>query len=312
MSDKVENFPKIQVIMSTYNGEEYIAEQIKSIFNQKDCDIKLLVRDDGSTDSTVSIIENMKKKYPIKVINGKNLKPAKSFLKALRLSDTDVDYYAFSDQDDVWKDEKISRAINKIKHEENNNMILYTGNLCAVDKKLNVLKQQLLPESIDFDYKILISHSSKLFGCTMVFNKNLRNYICNNSSSDAIMHDLWLGILASLKGKIIYDSLPFIYYRQHDDNQVGSQLTFKEKMQNRVSFLKGNNKGNIARQAKEIYEIIKKDDEIPEDIKEYTKMVADYNISIKNKLKYLKEVKKSDLSLKQWVFHVILILQGNL
>ena len=83
-------------------------------------------------------------------------------------------------------------------------------------------------------------------------------------------------------------------------------------MQNRVSFLKGNNKGNIARQAKEIYEIIKKDDEIPEDIKEYTKMVADYNISIKNKLKYLKEVKKSDLSLKQWVFHVILILQGNL
>lgn len=303
---------KVQVIMSTYNGEKYLKEQIKSIFVQQECKISLLIRDDGSTDGTIKIINELSKEYNINLIQGDNLKPAKSFLTALQASDTNQEFYAFADQDDVWKSDKLINAINKISTENKKIPILYTGNLCPVDKDLNILNNSLLPESIITDYKIIIARSSQLFGCTMVFNKSLRDYVCEHEFNKPIMHDLWIGLLASLKGKIIYDSVPYIYYRQHGNNQVGSQLSFKEKMKNRILFLKGHDRGNIANQAKDILKIINDDLEISSDIKEYTKMVANYNISIKNKLYYLKNVRKDDLNFKKWIFHVILILLGNL
>lgn len=303
---------RVQVIMSTYNGEKYIKEQIDSIFNQKECEVKLLIRDDGSNDQTINIIKQLSKKYNINLIQGQNLKPAKSFLEALKKSDDNCEYYAFSDQDDVWKKDKLVSAIKKIKQEDLQIPVLYTGNLSAVDEELKILEPQLLPEKIVLDYKVLISRSSNLFGCTMVFNKKLRDYVCEQDYIKPIMHDLWLGLLASLKGKIIYDPTSYIYYRQHGNNQVGSQLTFKAKMKNRILYLKGHDRGNIANQAKDILNIINYDDEISADIKEYTKMIAYYNISLRNKLLYLKNVKKDDLKLKKWIFHVILILQGNL
>ena len=98
------------------------------------------------------------------------------------------------------------------------------------------------------------------------------------------MHDLWIGLIAALKGKIVYDSNAYIYYRQHGNNQVGSQLTFKEKMKNRLLFLKGKDSGNIANQANEILDIIKKDQNINDELKMYTEIVANYNKSLKNNI----------------------------
>ena len=303
---------RIQVVMSTYNGELYIEEQINSIFNQKGCEIDLLIRDDGSTDNTINIIKRLSQKYKIKLLIGENLRPAKSFLTALKLSDKDRDYYAFSDQDDYWQDDKIISAIHLIEKENKNLSILYTGNLCAVDKNLNILNEKILSEDININYRSIIASSSQLFGCTMVFNKKLRDYVCRCEFNNPIMHDLWVGLLASLNGKIVYDPKPHILYRQHGNNQVGSQLTFKDKMKNRINFLKGHDRGNIARQAKDIYKIIENDNEISDDIKDYTKIVAFYNKSLKNKLYYLKKVDKTGFTIKRFLFHVILILGGNL
>lgn len=302
---------RIQVIMSSYNGEKYIKQQIESIFNQIDCQISLLIRDDGSTDDTVNIINEISKKYDIKLIKGDNLKPAKSFLEALKSSDDEYDYYAFSDQDDVWKNDKIIKAIEKIKNEKIEIPILYCGNLCEVDKNLNIINPNLLPNDINLDYKVLISRSSYLFGCTMVFNKKLRDYVINQEYTKPIMHDIWIALMASLKGKIIYDNRAYIYYRQHDNNEVGSQSSFKRKMKNRILFLKGHDKGNIANQANDIFKIIENDDSISSDIKQYTKIVANYNKSLKNKIYFLKKEKKDGLTLKKMIFRTLLILLGN-
>ena len=303
---------KVQVIMSTYNGEKYIEEQIKSIFNQKNCEIDLLIRDDGSTDNTIKIIKKLKEKYAIKLLIGDNLKSAKSFLTALLASDDNRDFYAFSDQDDVWKEDKIISAINMILKKDSNIPILYAGNLCAVDENLNVIKPKILPDSIYTDYKILMARGGTLIGCTMVFNKLLRDYMCENKLNSFIMHDSLLGIIASLKGKIIYDKDTHIYYRQHENNVVGAKLSFYSKIEDNLDILKGKIKNNRPRQAQEIYNIIKNDKEVSDELKEYTLMVANRNKSLKNKIIYLKNAEKCDLGLRKWIMHVIYILLGKL
>ena len=98
---------KVQVLLSTYNGEKYLQEQIESIIRQEDVEISLLIRDDGSCDKTIEIIENLKRKNSnIIYYSGNNLGPARSFMDLINKSGN-FDYYAFSDQDDVWKSKKL-------------------------------------------------------------------------------------------------------------------------------------------------------------------------------------------------------------
>lgn len=99
------NTKSVQVVMSTYNGEKYLKEQIDSILSQEGVDVRLYIRDDGSSDRTTDILASYQEHKNVKIEKGNNLGFAKSFLTALDECD-EADYYAFSDQDDVW--EKIS------------------------------------------------------------------------------------------------------------------------------------------------------------------------------------------------------------
>ena len=100
--------------MSTYNGERYLREQIDSILQQIDVEIELIIRDDGSNDGTVQIIEEYASKYPcISYYCGDNVGVGKSFMELLKNAPT-ADYYAFSDQDDVWLKDKLIRAVKAI------------------------------------------------------------------------------------------------------------------------------------------------------------------------------------------------------
>ena len=79
------NLPVVAVLMSTYNGEKYIREQLDSIFNQKGVDVRLFVRDDGSTDDTVSIVKEYIKKHPVEIIaDGENVRPGESFMRLVQ------------------------------------------------------------------------------------------------------------------------------------------------------------------------------------------------------------------------------------
>ena len=107
----------VQVLMSTYNGEKYIREQLNSIINQTYPSIKILVRDDGSSDGTIEILEEYAAKYDnMAYYAGKNLGVIQSFLQLLKDSDDSSAYYAFSDQDDVWLPEKIEKAVEMIEN----------------------------------------------------------------------------------------------------------------------------------------------------------------------------------------------------
>lgn len=106
----------ILVLMSTYNGEKYLKEQIDSILAQKNVEVTIRVRDDGSTDGTIRILEEYQKCGKLNWYSSTNMGPAKSFLDLVYNAPLKYDYYAFCDQDDYWKEDKLYKAIERLEH----------------------------------------------------------------------------------------------------------------------------------------------------------------------------------------------------
>lgn len=208
----------VQILMSTYNGEKYVEEQIESILNQTYPHIKLLIRDDGSKDSTIEILSKYEKKNPnkIKVILGTNIGVTKSFYELLNISDKNCSFYAFADQDDVWNKEKIKVAISYLK--DNNKPQLYFSNLEIVNKDLKKIRNLNINPNFSKKNSIV---QNKITGCSMVFNKvflELLLYTEKNYLDKVIFHDFWAYMVASYFGIIKYDSTAQIKYRRHELN----------------------------------------------------------------------------------------------
>ena len=140
------SLPQVCVLMSTYNGENYIVEQINSILKQINVTVELIIRDDGSSDNTSSIIRKFENDYSnILFIQGENVGVGRSFMELLKYA-PESDYYSFADQDDVWLEDKLCRAVNMIKELENEGVdncrhqilpVLYSSNQILVDENLN-------------------------------------------------------------------------------------------------------------------------------------------------------------------------------
>lgn len=209
---------KVLVLMSTWNGERFLKAQLDSIFAQSfDGEIHLLVRDDGSNDSTLNLLDS----YcgtTIKIVHGRNIGAKASFLELMRLAlDFDANYYALSDQDDVWSPDKIAVAVNCIKHLSS--PALYCSSVELVNEDLSHLSNYIHPGDHSFESTLL---SNYVTGCTSVFNRKLLEKIrLPADSSQIIMHDWWLGLTAASCGNVFYDSTSHIKYRQHGNNHVG-------------------------------------------------------------------------------------------
>lgn len=215
---------RVAVLMSTYNGQKYLKEQIESILAQKGVDITIFIRDDGSSDGTVEIIKNYVKTHDnVRLLIGDNIGVGNSFMEVLYSAEKDNDYYAFADQDDVWLPEKMEEAIDMIK--DSTKPALYCSNQILVDKKLNKIGMRFSNDP-DVSYKQIMCQN-KLSGCTMVWNKKLQDLLSERDRrpSDTLLirriHDVWVAMVAAVVGKIIYDSHSYILYRQHESNVVG-------------------------------------------------------------------------------------------
>ena len=104
---------EVTILLSTYNGEKYLEEQLESITSQKGVSTKIIVRDDGSSDRTCDILDTWKEKSALTWYRGENIGPAQSFMDLLRNAG-DACYYAFSDQDDFWLSDKMQTAVSKL------------------------------------------------------------------------------------------------------------------------------------------------------------------------------------------------------
>lgn len=245
---------KVQVLLSAYNGKKYIKEQIESILNQENVEVFLKIRDDGSTDGTKEIVKEMAMKNKnIIFYEGENLGPARSFMELVEKAG-EFDYYAFADQDDVWKKEKLISAINKL--EKSKNMpCLYISALEVVDKNLNTIEIKKVTGNFTFEGEIIKNFAT---GCTMVFNKKLCNIINSYCPKYIIMHDSWITrICYAIGGNVIIDENSYIKYRQHEDNVVGYNYEGFKKLKKQLKIAFRDNvamRVNIAKELKNGYE----------------------------------------------------------
>lgn len=221
---------KVQVLLSSYNGEKYIKKQIDSILNQKEVDISLLIRDDGSKDKTIEIIKNINDKR-ISLIKGDNVGVARSFFHLIHNSGNQYDYFALSDQDDVWDDDKLISAIKCLKRYDQVPAI-YSSNTRLVDKDLNFIKTENFSPKTTLGSAIVKNYVK---GCTVVFNKQLKKYIILDDQSYIQHHDWWINLVALAVGGVsVFDTVPHIMYRQHGKNVEGAPSTFYEKWKRRL------------------------------------------------------------------------------
>ena len=208
---------KIAVLLATYNGGKYIWEQLESLFQQSCKLFHLYVRDDGSSDDTMKIVQQFHEMFPDRVTilkdSQKHRGAAKSFMYLLE--NVDSEYYMFCDQDDIWMLEKIEKTLARMKEVEKvitekgtaakNVPILVATDLGVVDEQLN-----LLSESFNKDLKIdvfrkhpeLICVRHVVTGCTMMFNRAAK-LASLPMSPRATMHDEWVALCVHFKGGII-------------------------------------------------------------------------------------------------------------
>lgn len=211
---------KVTVLLSTYNGEKYLKEQIESLIAQEGVQINILARDDGSSDKTVSILEDYKKQYKnFEYYIGENKGPAGSFFDLIEHA-KDSDYYALCDQDDVWDKDKVLVAINKLSKYNEKIPLLYYSNLRIVDENLAFCRMSHDQPRIHKN-KYCALTEGLLTGCTGVINETLAKYIRGNIPKECSMHDTWIYMIAMFFGKAIYDFTPHISYRQHSGNVIG-------------------------------------------------------------------------------------------
>lgn len=235
----------VAIVMATYNGEKYIREQIDSILSSTHQDFELFIYDDGSKDSTVSIINEYQTNSPSQIHvfqNEVNLGLTTNFLRAL--CRTSANYVMFCDQDDFWKPTKIELTLKHMKQVEEQvgqhiPVAVFTDAFVA-DQDLAVIEESFFesthldPMMTDLPHLLM---ENKLIGCTVMINGELRRIIQENPfPQKAKYHDWWVALIASSMGRLYFINESTLYYRQHSGNIVGG-TGFLSYVKNRVSSL---------------------------------------------------------------------------
>ena len=219
---------KIDILLATYNGEKYVGEQIESILTQTYKNINLIISDDKSQDNTRKIIEEYAKKDQRITIffQEENLGYIKNF--EFLIKQVKSNYFMLSDQDDVWLPEKVEKSIKKLKEEDAD---LVFGDLEVVDQSLHTI----YPSFNDFmkltrkinkcknSYEMNYLYNC-VTGCTLFAkSKTIQDFMPIPANSKYVVHDHWIALMTSLHGKLAYIPEKLIKYRQHGDNQIGTE-----------------------------------------------------------------------------------------
>lgn len=211
----------VTVLMSTYNGEKYIDEQLESILNQDFLgSITIQIRDDGSNDRAVEKIKHITCKQNRKIVveQGSNVGPQKSFLKLIKEA-VPAKFYFFADQDDVWYLDKIRIAVQSMEA-VHDGAVCYCSNYSLFNSEAGTEKKCVIPERPIFKPLRIIFYN-QIPGCTMGFNQALMQALQKLNLENVMMHDSMALSLCAACGEILYDPEPRILHRIHGDNVVG-------------------------------------------------------------------------------------------
>lgn len=224
----------VAICMATYNGEQFLSEQIDSILAQSWQDWILFIRDDGSKDATAAILREYQSRYSEKICviddpcleGGSAKKNFAAIVEWVKTHDS-FRYFMCSDQDDYWLPDKIEKSLNALKEveERTHGPVLLHTDLKVVDEQLREIYPsffrctRLNPNVKDLSHLLV---QNNVTGCTVMWNRALNDKV-SLSNDDAMMHDWWLALAACCFGEIVCLREPTILYRQHGDNAVGAK-----------------------------------------------------------------------------------------
>lgn len=219
---------KISILLASYNGERYLSQQIDSIINQTFEDWNLFISDDGSSDSTLNIIDKyIKDNSNIFTLHDSIMHRGAMNRFVWMMENVESEYYMFCDQDDIWLPNKIEICYSKLHKMEGENIggtpLLVFTDLFVVDESLKIISNSMweysrLKRVMYSKYLLAIPYVT---GCTMFFNHAAKMNSLKYASK-AIMHDSLLALTTSIYGKIAGIPFPLIYYRQHSNNVLGA------------------------------------------------------------------------------------------
>lgn len=234
------SLPRLAILLSTYNGEEFLDEQLDSILDQSVKDIVIVVRDDGSSDETTAVLARYEKKYFEKFCllpsDNQNLGAKGSFACLMRYVlenkqalGLDRAYMMFADQDDIWVPQKAEYEFQRLlqieQRESSQIPALVHSDLEVIDRHGKCIAESFIAYQglkIDRGDLVNLALSNLVTGCTAVINEELANKALP-IPNDAIMHDWWLAVTAAAFGAREYIDQPLVRYRQHDANAIGAQ-----------------------------------------------------------------------------------------
>lgn len=272
----------VTILMSTYNGEKYLVEQIDSILTQSYQNINILVRDDGSNDGTVEILDAYKSMGKLEWYSGANFGAGRSFFD-LVLQAPKSDLYAFADQDDVWDKDKIEIATQRLLNIDRQKVAMYCSATRPVDQNLcpiPVKKARQITPTFGLSLAECIAS-----GCTYVFNRRALEEYRKYKSEYVDIHDWTLyKIIMALDGIVIFDTEPHISYRQHGNNTMGFQNRGLYHWMNRVKrYIEIKSRNRILNTSIHIRDIYYKNMSIKNQI--IINLLADYKKSLFNKFR---------------------------
>lgn len=215
---------RVAVLLCTFNGGRFLDSQLKSIAAQRDCNADLYVSDDGSTDETLEILQEAhSEQWPEYTLlkSGPGNGHCANFLSLLCCPQIHGDYFAYCDQDDVWDQGKLSRALGKLLDCDDSKPVLYCARTRSITESNQVTGMSPLFARPPSFLNALIHNIGA--GNTMVMNNAARQLLIQAGVVDVVSHDWWTYLLVSgAGGVVIYDPEPCLGYRQHPGNQIGA------------------------------------------------------------------------------------------
>lgn len=303
---------RILIMLSTYNGQKYIREQLDSLYNQKGVDIHILVRDDGSKDSTVEILKEYQRKYgKMTIYADENIGAVMSFHTLMSYAYKDssnFDFYAFSDQDDVWLEDKLYTATEQL---STNNGDLYYCNAIVTDADLNKISYLGCKQDLSLQY---LMFRQPALGCTQVMTKQYFSF-CTDLFKDYVqknpplieLHDVWTMWISQMIGaKVIVDNDAHMLYRQHGNNVTTHNKEGVLQKMRRVSKRNRKHKGCTYSNLKIIGELLQS--RLTSNAKDVLNRMYDYKNSIRKTLSFALYMQKyfKSLSIKAMVIYRII------
>ena len=302
----------VLIMLSTYNGQRYIREQLDSLYQQKDIDFHILVRDDGSKDNTVEILKDYQKKYGKMTIHvDENMGAAMSFHTLMSYAYKDFsnfDFYAFSDQDDVWLEDKLYTATEQL---STNNGDLYYCNAIVTDADLNKISYLGCKQDLSLQY---LMFRQPALGCTQVMTKQYFSF-CTELFQDYVqktpplieLHDVWTMWISQMIGaKVIVDDDAHMLYRQHGNNVTTHNREGVLQKMRRGSKRNRKHKGCAYSNLKIIGELLQ--NQLTPNAKDVLNRMYDYKSSILKTLSFAFYMQKyfKSLSIKAMVIYRII------